>query len=145
MAEQSYLVDINLNGNQIKNVAVDVVTADPATPATGQIWFNSTDGTLKYYDGSVIHSGLNDLTAINAQTGTSYTLALTDRNKTVTLSNAAAITLTVPPNSSVAFPVGTVIAGRQIGAGQVTIAGAVGVTVSAGGGLKWCRRRRNRT
>ena len=44
---------------------------------------------------------------INAQTGTTYTLVLTDAGKIVTLSNASAITLTVPTNASVAFPVGT--------------------------------------
>lgn len=71
---------------------------------------------------------------INAQTGTTYTLALTDSQKIVTLSNASAITLTVPPNSSVAFRVGTTITLIQIGAGQVTVAQGSGVTVSSEGG-----------
>ena len=39
---------------------------------------------------------------LNAQTGTTYTLVLTDNGRFVTLSNAAAIALTVPLNSSVA-------------------------------------------
>jgi hypothetical protein len=69
--------------------------------------------------------------AINTQTGTSYTLVLADAGKLVTLSNAAAITLTVPPNSSVAFPVGTSIDLVQLGAGIVTIAQGAGVTVNA--------------
>ena len=73
----------------------------------------------------------------NAQTGTSYTLALTDEGKLVTLSNASAITLTVPPNSSVAFDVGTYIDLAQIGAGQVTVAQGSGVTVNATPGLKF--------
>lgn len=75
---------------------------------------------------------------INAQTGTTYTLALSDADgkKFLTLSNASAITLTVPPNSSVAFPVGTVIALAQLGAGQVTITPGSGVTVNAVPGLK---------
>ncbi len=74
--------------------------------------------------------------ALNAQTGTSYTLVLTDHTKLVTLSNASAITLTVPPNSSVAFAVGSVIDLAQIGAGQVTIAQGSGVTINATPGLK---------
>ena len=41
---------------------------------------------------------------MNPQTGTSYTLVLADAAKIVECANAAAITLTVPPNSSVAFP-----------------------------------------
>ena len=73
----------------------------------------------------------------NAQTGTTYTLVLSDANKLVTLSNAASITLTVPPNSSVAFPIGTRLDLAQIGAGQVTVAQGSGVTVNATPGLKF--------
>ena len=73
----------------------------------------------------------------NAQTGTTYTLALSDANTLVTLSNAAAITMTVPPNSSVAFPIGARIDLAQIGAGQVTVAQGAGVTVNATPGLKF--------
>lgn len=58
--------------------------------------------------------------ALNAQTGTTYTFALTDNGKLVTASNAAAQTYSIPTNS-IAFPVGTQINIIQIGAGQVTI------------------------
>lgn len=73
---------------------------------------------------------------LNAQTGTTYTLVLADASKFVTMTNAAASTLTVPPNASVAFAVGTVVDGAQLGAGQVTITAGAGVTVSATPGLK---------
>jgi hypothetical protein len=56
---------------------------------------------------------------INAQTGTTYTLASTDVAKLVTLSNASAITVTIP---SGVFTTGATINIQQIGAGQVTIA-----------------------
>lgn len=68
--------------------------------------------------------------SINAQVGTTYTFVLTDASKLVTMSNAAAITATVPPNSTVAFPVGTMIDLAQIGAGKVTVAQGAGVTVN---------------
>lgn len=72
----------------------------------------------------------------NAQTGTTYTLVLGDAGKMVTLTNASAITLTVPTNASVAFPVNTRIDLLQYGAGQVTVGGA-GVTIySSGSKLK---------
>lgn len=74
--------------------------------------------------------------AINAQTGTTYTLVLADASKAVECSNASAITLTVPPNASVAFPVGTVIEVLQVGAGQVTLAPGSGVTLNNANGLK---------
>ncbi|WP_395662802.1 hypothetical protein [Aestuariivirga sp.] len=68
----------------------------------------------------------------NAQTGTSYTFVLADAGKLVTLNNAAAITLTIPANASVAFPTGTRIDLLQYGAGQVTVGGA-GVTIRSSG------------
>ena len=70
---------------------------------------------------------------LNAQTGTTYTLGLTDNGRLVTLSNASAITVTVPTNASVAFATGAIINLQQIGAGQVTVAGDTGVTVNGTG------------
>jgi len=70
---------------------------------------------------------------LNAQTGTTYTLVITDNGRLVTLSNAAAITLTVPLNATVAFATGAIINIQQIGAGQVTVAGAAGVTLNGTG------------
>ena len=70
---------------------------------------------------------------INAQTGTTYTTVLADNGKLVTLSNAGAIAVTIPPNSSVAYPVGAQINMAQLGAGQVTVSGGSGVTVVSTG------------
>jgi hypothetical protein len=75
--------------------------------------------------------------AINAQTGTSYTTVLGDDGKLITLDNAASIALTIPPNSSVAYGIGTQINVMQLGAGVVTITAGAGVTLnSAGSKLK---------
>ena len=71
----------------------------------------------------------------SAQTA-SYTLVLADRAKMVEMNVASANTVTVPPNSSVAYPVGTKIDILQVGAGQTTIAAGAGVTVNATPGLK---------
>ncbi len=70
---------------------------------------------------------------INAQTGTSYTTVLADNGKLVTLTNAAAIAVTIPPNSSVVYPVGAQINMAQLGAGQVTVSGGSGVTIVSTG------------
>ena len=75
--------------------------------------------------------------SINAQTGTTYTTVLTDDGKFITCSNAASIALTIPPNSSVAYGIGTQINIMQLGAGVVTITPGAGVTIrSAGSKLK---------
>jgi hypothetical protein len=95
-----------------------------------------------YADGQVltaanvnsITEGVNDIAfgVFNAQTGTTYTLVLTDVAKVVSLTNAASITLTIPTNATVAFPTGTQILLYQGGAGQVTVGGA-GVTIRSQG------------
>jgi len=91
--------------------------------------FNSGDVLLA----SELNNMATAMIALNAQTGTTYTLVLTDDGKLVTCDNASAITLTVPPNSSVAFGIGSQINIMQLGAGQVTIAAGVGVTLRSEG------------
>ena len=92
---------------------------------------------LSASDVNSTNEGVNDLAfgQFNAQTGTSYTLVLTDVAKVISLTNAAAITLTVPTNASVAFPVGTQILLYQGGAGQVTISSSATIR-SQGSKLK---------
>jgi hypothetical protein len=68
---------------------------------------------------------------LNAQTGTTYSLVVGDATyKLVTCSNAAAITVTVPPSL---FAIGDTINLQQIGAGQVTFAAGSGVTITSTG------------
>jgi hypothetical protein len=80
---------------------------------------------------NAFEAGLNETIPLNTQTGTTYTLAAGDAGELVTLANASAITLTVPTNATVPFAIGTQITITQAGAGQVTVAGAVGVTVNS--------------
>ena len=87
-------------------------------------------------DGLEVTGNVVSQVSINAQTGTTYTTVLADQSKLVTLTNASAITVTIPANSSVAYPVGTKIDFAQLGAGQVTFAGAGGVTVNSTPTLK---------
>jgi hypothetical protein len=77
---------------------------------------------------------LSDL-ATSAQTA-SYTLVLADKGKLVEMSNASANNLTVPLNSSVAYPVGSQINILQTGVGQTTVVATGGVTINATPGLK---------
>lgn len=105
-------------------------------PTTYPISAAYTDGqVLSASNVNGIAGAINDLVAtqFNAQTGTTYTLVIGDAGKTVSLTNAAAITLTVPPASSVNFSTGTQILLYQGGAGQVTVSAGVGVTLRAQG------------
>ena len=69
--------------------------------------------------------------AINAQTGTTYTFVAADAGKLVTSSNGSAQTFTVPPNSSVAYDVGTQIIVQNIGSANCTLAQGSGVTITS--------------
>ncbi len=62
---------------------------------------------------------------LNDQTGTTYTLVAGDTGKIVTLTNASAITLTLPNN----LAVGTNVRLVQGGAGQVSLTAASGATI----------------
>ena len=86
---------------------------------------------------NAFEAGLNETIPLNAQTGTSYTLATGDAGELVTLTNASAITLTVPTNASAPFAIGTQITITRAGSGALTVVGDAGVTVnSADGYLK---------
>jgi hypothetical protein len=92
-----------------------------------------------------INASTQDVTVVNnlyakrpiVTQSDSNTFALTDANTWQKCTKGTAMTLTVPANATIAFPIGTEIDVYQQGAGQVTIAAAGGVTInSAFGNLK---------
>lgn len=101
----------------------------------------ATTGMLKAASGVVSaavsnQDYLSPLIEINSQTGTSYTFALSDGyNKYCRFNNAAAISVTVPANADVAFPIGTQLHARQVGNGVVTFVAGSGVTINTEGTL----------
>ena len=100
-----------------------------ATGPTGPIGATGPVGAT----GASGATGAGGVEAVNAQVGTTYTFVLTDRDDLVTASNASAQTYTIPLNSSVAFPTGSLVNLIQIGTAQVTVVGAGGVTVLSTG------------
>jgi hypothetical protein len=107
---------------------------------TNDKWEATNDGTtygnlVTTADiGTVSSSMIADLVT-NAQAA-SYTLVLSDKDKIVEMGVGSANNLTVPSNSSVAFPVGSQVNILQTGSGQTTVVAAGGVTINATPGLK---------
>jgi hypothetical protein len=75
------------------------------------------------------------LLTTTVQAGTAYTLALADASVVIETTSASAVAITVPPNSSVAFTIGTTIELLQYGAGALTVVAGVGVTIRSADGL----------
>lgn len=69
--------------------------------------------------------------AFTAVAGTAYTPVLSDAGKFIETSNAGSVTVTIPANASVAYPVGSQLHFIRYGAGGLTIVGDTGVTVRA--------------
>lgn len=103
-----------------------------ATPATGDVTLNGVQTlTNKTLTSPAINTPTTTI-GFNAQTGTTYTVAATDRDKLVTLNNSSAITVTIPNG---VFTSGQSVNLQQIGTGQVTIQGD-GTTTFTGTGTK---------
>jgi hypothetical protein len=115
------------SGNNVLSTSPTLVTPTLGAASATSITFS---------DGTQSLQGVPSLTPIVQKTD-SYTLSsLTERDNVIEMGKSTAQTLTIPANSSVAYPVGTSIDVIQTGAGQVTVAGAAGVTVNATPGLK---------
>jgi len=91
---------------------------------------SGSSGTPTALSAANVAAIINSLTC-NAQTGTTYTFVIGDANSCVTSSNASAQTVTLPPNSSVAFPVGTTLTLEQLGAGVTTLSPGASVTIQS--------------
>lgn len=135
----------------LNNVVINVVTgtaaSSPTVPATPANSIALAKIAVAANATSIVNANITDLRvavtsnvlsavniAVNAQTGTTYTTVLSDNGSLVTLANASAIAVTIPPYSSVAYPIGAQISLTQYGAGQPTISGGSGVTINSTGG-----------
>lgn len=79
------------------------------------------------FDADVLKANISPASVTYSATGT---LALSDLGKTILASSASAINITVPPNSSVAFPIGASIPLIQTGTGLMTIVAGAAVTLN---------------
>lgn len=113
----------------------EILSEAPAAPLTGSEPFETVQGGTTVAATTAQLADFARRAPVNNQSGTSYTLALSDAGKVVRQNNGASITTTVPKNDDAAFPVGTVIPIRQVGAGEITAAGDTGVTLNVPAGF----------
>jgi hypothetical protein len=134
---------LTINGTSIALGGSGTITANAAT-LTGTSLNSSVVGssltsvgtlTSLTVSGNVAVTGsVVDHVITNSQTGTSYTLVLADDGKFIEMGNTSNITLTIPADNTVNFPVGTSIDILQTNTGQIIIASASGVTTNSSPG-----------
>ena len=114
------------------------LSAIPYFVPKGVLWYVQDTGDLYIGTGisnnstpGVVPVGASQ-TAVNAQgTGVSaYTAVLSDDGNLVTMSSSSASTFTIPSNATTAFPIGAALTVIQLGAGQITLTAAGGVTLN---------------
>jgi hypothetical protein len=62
---RKFLVGIDLNKNELSNAVIQNLASAPASPVAGQIYFNTSDGEIYYYDGTAWVSVLNESEVIS--------------------------------------------------------------------------------
>jgi len=123
-----------INGQLLNYTDDYIVSGTTLTISSDRPAPTATD-VLTYF-GALGATGIVNVVIINTQVA-SYTLDLTDASKLIQMNVASANTVTVPLNSSIPFPIGTVIDVFQYGAGQTSFVATGGVTIrSVSGFLK---------
>lgn len=113
--------DFNIFGQ-----GVDTSMQDLLGGTTGQVLAKASNTNMDF-----TWVAQDDTTiSFNAQTGTTYTLVASDSAKFVTTSNAAAVTVTIPPS---VFAAGEIINVQSIGVGLTSFVAGAGVTITSTG------------
>lgn len=63
------LVNLDLTKNQILNVALQNLSGPPGSPVAGQVYYNTSDGNVYYWDGTTWRSVSGDITEVIAGSG----------------------------------------------------------------------------
>lgn len=110
-------------------LASPAFTGNPTAPTQTAGNSSTRLATTAYVQGE-LSSIRGTYAGINAQTGTTYSAVLSDVAKLVTVTNASAITVTLPKDATQAVPIGARIDFVQLGAGKITFAAESGATVN---------------
>ncbi len=124
-----YLNNLDLNKNQLQNAVIQVLGTAPANPVSGQIYYNSSDNYVYYYNGTAWTSFAGDIEEITTSTANQLTVT----NGQGPVAQLAVITATVA-NNGTALATGDQIYDFVIGTPISSLAAAT-ADVDMGGNL----------
>ncbi len=123
-----YLNSLNLGKNELQNARIQNLATAPSSPVEGQIYYNTGDNEMYYYDGTAWQSMAGDITSVTA--GAGLTGGGTDGAVTLSISSGA-ITNAMLVNSSL-----TVTSGAGLtGGGSIALGGSRTLNIGAGTGI----------
>jgi len=124
--------DANLSTTLTNSIALKAPLASPTFTGTVTV----AAAGVAFTDGTQTKEGVPSRTPILYKTA-NYTLsAASERDSLIEVDSTSPVTITIPTNSAVAYPIGTTLDILGTNTGLITIAGDTGVTVNATPGLK---------
>ncbi len=127
-----FLAPINLNQNELQNARIQNLASDPTSPVTGQIWFNSSLGVLKLYDGTaarVVAELTNSLTQFSVPTGPLQLNAQNIQNLATPVNATDAATKAYVDSVAVGLDVKASVVAATTGAGTLSSSFASGQVI----------------